>query len=238
MTNPPEDHRVDATAYTDAHLLPKPPGSCYSESFLLRALAEAELPESETTRRVRWAATAAHIYDGLNTLYQELRDAGEAYAWAAAYEATALAGFLRAEVRAMLIDHQAIPPTQEPGQEPTPPATQCGNTQHCAAWGWCRRCDTDAARAGLHMVQAVDAMHLPASAAGEAYAAAMAVLRRAARPLPPHQQRARCSLAQTGAPGHYPHPWEPQPGMTGVICPGSGIDQDADPQEEETCPGK
>jgi hypothetical protein len=226
MTNPPEDNHVA-------------PGSCYSEGFLRRALEEATY-ESYTARRVRWSTAATEAYTQLYTLYEELRETGEAYAWSAAYEASALAGQLLEELRALLRRDGTIPPTQEPSQEPTPPVVRCGTTQHCAAWGWCHHCDTDAAAAARHMVKAVDIMRLPPGAAGETYAAAMHVLRRAARPLPPDQQRARCSLAQTGAPGHYPHPWEPQPGMTGVVCPGSGIDQhhDGDDQEGDLCPGK
>lgn len=212
----------------------------YSTEHLHQALSEVMQPESETARLVRWSATATEAYTQLYTLYEQLRETGHAYAWSAAHEASALAGMLLAEVRTLLNHRQTLPPTPESGREPTPPLPPCRSTQHCAAWGWCHRCDTDAAQAARHMIRAVDTMNLPPGQEGEVYAAAMAVLRHAARPLPLHEHRARCSLATQQLPGHYPHPWEPQPGMTGVICPGSGIDQHTtdDEQEGEPCPGK
>lgn len=136
-------------------------------------------PESETVRRVRWRTTATEAYTQLHQVYEELRESGHAYAWASAYEAAAMAGMLLADLGDLLND-RTVRPTPPPTQEPP-----CRTTQHCAAWGWCNRCDRTAADAGRFVVKAVDAMGIPPHAAGSVYAAAMDALRHPAlRPVP------------------------------------------------------
>jgi len=159
MTNPPEDNRVaDGAAYTDAHLR--------------RLLHEQEKPESQTARLVRLRATTVEAYTQVHSVYEELRESGHAYAWSTAYAASGMTGILMTELGELL--DERTPPTQEP-THPTPP---CQSTQHCASWGWCHRCDPQAAQATRHIVKAVEAIGVPADAAGLVYAATMETLRR------------------------------------------------------------
>lgn len=139
-------------------------------------------PESETQRRVRWSTTATEAYTALYQLYEELRESGHAYAWSSAYEASGHAGMLLAEVRELL-DERTVPPTQEPTQEPA--VSPCRTTQHCAALGWCHRCEPGTREAVTHVVKAVAAIGVGPSRAGAVYEAVMEVLRQ--KPNAPRQ---------------------------------------------------
>lgn len=164
MTNPPEDNRVaGGTGFSDAHLR--------------RLLDQQGEPESETQKLVRLRTTATEAYTALHAVYEELRESGHAFAWATAYEASRVAGMLLADLGDVLNDRQSLPPTPQPTPAPTPP---CRSTQHCAAWGWCHRCDPVAATVVPYIVKAVDAMGVRPDRAGSTYAAIMELLRQSA----------------------------------------------------------
>lgn len=193
--------------------------------------APDDTPESETQRRVRWSTTATEAYTMLYALYEELRDSGHAYAWCTAYEASGQAGMLLADLRELL-NERTIPPTQEPTQET--PAVPCRTSQHCAAWGWCHRCDPRAARAVPHVVKAVEAMGIGPDRAGSTYAAVMDVLRVPPGPalpvlnVPAEPPEVRCTSAMLRKP-HIPHEWDAHPGGIRAVCPG---------YKEAPCPGQ
>lgn len=129
----------------------------------------AREPESETAQLVRLRIGATEAYTLLYQVYAELRATGHAFAWSTAYEASGHAGELLVEL-GKLLNH---PPTQEP----TPSAAPCYTTQHCAALGWCHRCEPATREAVTHVVKAVAAMGFGPSRAGDAYDAVMEVLR-------------------------------------------------------------
>lgn len=161
MTNPPEDFPLTAASgFMDGEL---------RDAVLGRPLPPLEA-ESETARRVRWSTMATEAYTALYALYEELRESGHAYAWSSAYEASGAAGTLLSEVRE-LVGERTIPPTQEP------PASPCHTTQHCAALGWCYRCEPATREAVTHVIRAVTAMGVGPSRAGAVYDAVMEVLR-------------------------------------------------------------
>lgn len=167
MTNPDKDRALtEGTGFMDRELRDAVMGK------QLPTLDPEPRAESETERRVRWSTTATEAYTTLYALYEELRESGHAYAWATAYEASGLAGMLVADVRDLL-GERTVPPTQEP----TPVHAPCRTTQHCAAWGWCHRCDQRAATAVPLVVKAVEAMGIQPGRAGSVYAAIMDLLR-------------------------------------------------------------
>jgi hypothetical protein len=196
-------------------------------------MTNPDRPESETERRVRWSTTATEAYTALYALYEELRESGHAYAWATAYEASGAAGMLLADLRELL-NERTIPPTHPATQEA--PAAPCRMTQHCAAWGWCNRCDPRAGAVVQLVVKAVDAMAVPPGRAGSTYAAVMDLLRTPPAPalsvldVPAELPEVRCNHAMLRQP-HIPHIWEAQPGSPQAACPGY-------PPKEDPCPGK
>ena len=213
MTNPTEDNRIAD-------------GTGFSDTDLRRALQQATHPESRTAQLVRLRATAVEAYTALYQVYEELRDLGLPFAWSAAYEASGSAGILLAQLGEDLKEHQdATPP---PGD-----GSACRSTQHCAAWGWCHRCDPRAGEAARFVVKAVSMMKVPGESAGGVYAACMDLLRSPAQPVKEDTREVRCNLAMTRM-VHERHTWEPQPGITGIVCPG----YQAPPGEEPPCPGK
>lgn len=168
MTNPDKDRALtEGTGFMDRELRDAVMGKP------LPPLDPEPRVESETERRVRWSATATEAYTTLYQLYEELRESGHAYAWATAYEASGTAGMLLADLRELL-NERTVPPTQEPTPEPKAP---CRTTQHCAAWGWCHRCDHRASTVVPLIVKAVEAMGIPPASAGSTYAAIMELLR-------------------------------------------------------------
>lgn len=217
MTNPDDDFSSLAG------------GTGFMDRDLKAAIQGKPMPpadESETERRVRWSTAATEAYTGLYQLYEELRESGHAYAWSTAYEAAGMAGMLLADLRDLL-NERTVPPTQPPTQEA--PAAPCRMTQHCAAWGWCNRCDPQAGAVARHVVKAVDAMGVPPARAGSTYAAIMDLLRVPPGPRlpvlnvpadPPDElPEVRCNHAMLRQP-HIPHTWEAQPGSPRAACPG------------------